>query len=242
MKPLALRKGMTGLTSFNAKANSDELVLEAYDVIGADFFGEGITVKSVSDALKSAGEYSKVTLRINSPGGDLFEGVAIYNVLRGLGKPVNVLVDGLAASAASLIAMAGDSIEMGEGSMIMIHNAMMLAMGNGTELRKAADVLDTVSASAADIYVSRTKLEKSDVTTMMDEETWLSAQEAVDKGFATAVTKSKSNGKAKAMASFDLSAFNNVPEELKMTAEEPEYVEDFRIAIFRKRLDLLRNS
>ena len=248
MKPLALRKGFTGLTTFKASTNSGELTLEIYDVIGADFFGEGITGKSVSDALNQNSGFSSITVRINSPGGDLFEGVAIYNLLRSQGKPVNVMVDGVAASAASIVAMAGDSITMGDGAMIMIHNAMALAFGNGNDLRTLADVLDTVSASAADVYVKRTGMNKADVQALMDAETWLGAQEAMDKGFATALANTKSAPKAKALAqAFDLSVFNNTPEALKATTEpeptpvaEPKHVEDPQITAIRERVAVLR--
>src|SRR5277367_6389500 len=97
-----LRNGKQGTTAFSAKANAGALELEVYDAIGADFFGDGITASAVSEAIKSAGDFSSVTVSINSPGGDLFEGVAIYNVLKACGKSVNVSVVGLAASAASL--------------------------------------------------------------------------------------------------------------------------------------------
>jgi ATP-dependent protease ClpP protease subunit len=148
MKLFNLRKDKTALLSFKAFTNSGELTLEVYDVIGADFFGNGITVNSVSDALQSAGDFSSVKLRINSPGGDLFQGVAIYNYLRSLGKPINVVVDGLAASAASLIAMAGDKREMGDGAMMMIHNAMMIAMGNA-KLHSRSNRTEWMTATTA---------------------------------------------------------------------------------------------
>ena len=156
-------------------------------------------------------------MRLNSPGGDAFEGVAIFNVLKNYGKPVNVAVDGLAASAASIIAMAGDTITMGEGSMLMIHNAMGIAMGNASDLRQLADTLDSVSASIADIYVTRTGNSKTSVLDMMSAETWMSATEAVKNGFATTVA-----GKGKVSNSFDLSAFKNTPEALKNVVKTKE--------------------
>src|SRR5690348_8015957 len=128
---------------FSASTQNNTLTLEVYDAIGADLFSEGITVQAVADALKTA--HDQVVLRINSPGGDAFEGVAIYNALRANGKPVSVFVDGLAASAASIVAMAGDNITMGKGSMMMIHAAVMLAIGNAETMRKSADVLDSVT-------------------------------------------------------------------------------------------------
>lgn len=200
-------------TTFTAKAEADTLTLEIYDAIGADWFGQGITASIVSDAMKTAGDYSCLNVRLNSPGGDLFEGVAIYNLFRSCGKPVNVSVDGLAASAASLVAMAGDTITMGVGTQMMIHRAMGGAMGYADDMRKLADILDSVSASAADIYVTRTGMKKDKVMKLMDAETWMSANEALDSGFATAVSEHKAQNVA---GRFDLSMFKNTPVSLQV--------------------------
>lgn len=247
MKFFNLRKDKAALVSFKASANAGDLVLEMYDVIGEDFFGQGITINSVSDALKSAGAFDSITVRLNSPGGDLFQGVGIYNLLKSQKKPVKTVVDGLAASAASLIAMAGDKREMGEGAMMMIHNAMALCGGNASDMRDMATVLDTVSASAAEVYVAATGMDKKQVQKMMDAETWLGAQECIDCGMAT--DKNDNDGDEISNA-FDLSIFKNTPEALKVKAEapaekpavepEPEYVEDPLVGLMRKRLELLR--
>jgi ATP-dependent protease ClpP protease subunit len=202
---------------FNAASEGKCLTMEIYDVIGADFFGDGITASAVSEALAQAGDHDSINLRINSPGGDAFEGVAIYNVLKNNGKPVTVDVDGLAASAASIVAMAGDKIRMGTGSMMMIHPAQGMAMGDAKAVRDFADTLDQVSASIADIYVERTKNSKKSVTEMMNAETWMSAKEAVKNGFATEVADGK-----KVSNVFDLSQFKNVPAELKNEAKTKE--------------------
>lgn len=202
---------------FNAAKKDNTLTLTVYDVIGADFFGNGITAQSVQEALD--GDYSDITLRVNSPGGDAFAGVAIYNLLRAQGKPVNVIVDGLAASAASIIAMAGDSITMGTGSMMMIHPAQGMALGDAKEVREFAETLDKVSDSIADIYVQRTANSKKAVTDMMNAETWMNATEAQDKGFASSVSKQQA-----IRNEFDLSAFKNTPVELQAKAEEVEDV------------------
>jgi ATP-dependent protease ClpP protease subunit len=204
---------------FNATEADKVLTLEVYDVIGADFFGEGITASAVSDAIAQAGEHDCIALRINSPGGDAFEGVAIYNLLKNNAKPVNVYVDGLAASAASIVAMSGDTINMGTGSMMMIHPAQGMAMGNAKEVRDFADTLDKVTDSIAEIYVARTKNSKKSVTEMMDAETWMSGKDAVKNGFATAVSPNN-----RVENRFDLSAFpyKNVPAELKNEAKTKE--------------------
>jgi len=237
-------------TAFRADASGGVLTLEIYDAIGADFFGEGITGKGISDAIAAAGEFSSITLRINSPGGDLFEGVTIYNLLKSQEKPVNVMIDGLAASAASLIAMAGDTCVMGEGSCMMIHQAMGMCGGYAQDFRQMADVLDTVTASAADIYVARTGLKKDEVMAMMTAETWMTPQEAIENKFATEMSSQKAN----VANAFNLSVFANVPVALKVTeeiAEEPTVVptnevEEFdwqaQMSILRKRLELSKRN
>lgn len=213
-----LRKEKTA-PAFSAKSSGDSLSLDIMDVIGNDWFGNGVTGQAVSDAIKNAASYKSITLNINSPGGDLFEGVAIHNLLKATGKPVNVNVLGLAASAASLVAMAGDTCTMQLGSQMMIHRALAMAAGFSDDMRKMADTLDQVSDSAADLYVARTGLSKDKVLDMMKAETWMSADQAKANGFATAVSKDQ----AKVSNSFDLSMFRNVPAELKNEAE-PEVV------------------
>src|SRR5579864_3298342 len=156
---------------FKAQANDGALSLDIFDVIGADFFGDGITGAMVSDALKSEPTYGSITLNLNSPGGDLFEGVAIYNILKASGKQVCVNVIGLAASAASLIAMAGDTITMQLGTQMMIHEALAMTAGFADDMRKMADTLDSVTASAADIYVAKTGMNKDAVLKLMAAET-----------------------------------------------------------------------
>jgi ATP-dependent protease ClpP protease subunit len=204
---------------FNAKQTGNTLTLAFYDAIGAaDFFGDGITPQMVSEAI-AQGDYSDITLRLNSPGGDAFAGVAIYNVLRASKKPVNVIVDGMAASAASIIAMAGDTITMNQGSVLMIHEAQGAAFGDKATMVKMADTLEKVTGSIADIYATRTGTAKKDVLAMMADETWMDSTDAVAKGFATTVSKESAIAN-----SFDLAAFSfrNVPESLRNEAKTKE--------------------
>jgi ATP-dependent protease ClpP protease subunit len=141
------------------------------------------TSESVASALAS--KPAAVKLRINSPGGDCFDALATYNLLRSSGAKVEVEVLGLAASAASLIAMAGDSVLMATGSMMMLHNPWTAAVGNSNDLREAADRLDKVRQSFLDIYQSKSGRAAEEVGAVMDDETWLTADEAVEFGFAT---------------------------------------------------------
>lgn len=207
-----------------AAVKDGTLEITIYGDIGESWWDDkGITPKSVKQEMDDAGDYDKLSVRINSPGGNAFDGVAIYNVLRAPKKPVAVIVDGIAASAASIIAMAGDTVTMGTGSMMMLHNPWTFAMGNAADLRAQADVLDQIADSMADIYVARSGKTKKEVRDILDAETWLSAQEAVDEGFATEVAETPESAKALAMAkSFPLlSKLRNVPEELKAKAEVP---------------------
>ena len=186
---------------FNATKTNDNLTLSIYGPIGADMFGDGISAKSVSDAL--AEDSKSITVRLNSPGGSAYDGVTIYNLLKGCSRPVNVIVDGMAASAASIVAMAGTSVTMSLGSVLMIHNGMSMCYGDANDMRKQADTLDTVTSGIQDIYIAKAGLKRSEVAEMMDAETWMTADEAVEKGFATAVAKDKKAVKN----SFDLGKF-----------------------------------
>lgn len=204
---------------------SGVLEILVYDEIGIDWWtGEGVTAKSVKSSLDQAGAFSSITLRINSPGGDVFEGAAIYSLMRDSGKPVNVFVDGIAASAASVIAMAGDTITMSPVAMMMVHNAWTVCAGNSKEMRKCADLLDKVSGSMAQAYVDRTGKTAAEIQAVLDEETWMGAQECVDQGFATAVAEPAPKEDAAAMAlagSFRaLTKMGKVPDVLKASASE----------------------
>lgn len=169
--------------NLNKKDDGTTPVLSIFDDIGA----YGVSAKDFINQLNSiSGE--EVSVEINSPGGDVFAGLAIHNSLRACGKTVNVKVMGLAASAASLVAMAGDSIEMPENTFMMVHNPWGFAMGNADEMRSTADVLDKIGASLASTYAKRTGKSDDEITALLNAETWMTAQEALDAGFATKVT------------------------------------------------------
>lgn len=205
---------------FNVTNSNGNLTLDLYDYIGAvDYDGSGITEGNVSEALKNS-DADSVTLNINSPGGDAFQGVAIHNVLAQSSKQVHVNVVGLAASAASIVAMAGDTITMHSGSMLMIHPAQAMGMGSADDMRKLADTLDTVTGSIADIYVAKTGLAKTKVLDLMQAETWMDATDAVKQGFATTTASDKQA----VQNSCDLSILNykRVPAEMVNVAKTEE--------------------
>lgn len=204
-------------------ALKDNGVLEmtVYEEIGADWFGTGVTAKSFKQQIDAAGPFNRIAVRINSPGGDAFEGCAIFNLLRAQKKPVDVAIDGLAASAASIIAMAGDTITMGHNAMMMIHDAWSICIGNDEDMRKMADTLAKVSESIAQTYVDRTGKSMDDVKVLMDAETWMSAEECLAGGFATAIAKDDSAGAMALASSFkSLAKLKNVPEQLKAVKNE----------------------
>lgn len=183
-----------------AKADGE---IEVLGEIGDSGWGaECTTAKMVKDQLKAIGK-QPVLVTVNSPGGDAFEGIAIYNLLREHAAKVTVHVLGLAASAASIIAMAGETVRMGEGAFLMIHSSSGLVMGNQKDMREFADLLESIDDSVAGLYATRTGKSKASIIEMMQKETWLSAAEAIKAGFADANVPEK---KAKAATSSAVSA------------------------------------
>lgn len=159
---------------------SDELTI--YDSIGAG----GVSAADVADRLKGFNG-DTLDVRINSPGGSAFDGFAIYAQLKRHTATVNVTVDGVAASAASIVAMAGDSITMGDGSMMMVHEGRGGVFGSSADMRAWASLLDKLNAGLVGIYAKRTGKAEADVRTMLAAETWLTAAEAVAGKFADKV-------------------------------------------------------
>jgi ATP-dependent protease ClpP protease subunit len=174
-------------------AAGGKATIRIYGDIGESWWGDSVTAKSFSDELEELGNLSSIELHLNSPGGDAFDGVAIMNVLRDHPADVTVIVDGLAASAASMIAMAGDTVIMGRGSQLMIHDAAFYGFGNAAELRKAALVLDSISDSMAAVYAERAGGTTADWRTVMAEETWYGAEEAVEAGLADQIRAVKAD-------------------------------------------------
>jgi len=149
-----------------------------WGVTAADFIADLNNHKGVSD----------INLSIHSPGGSVLDGFAMYNALKYHPAKVHGTVEGIAASAASFVLMAADTISMPEDAFIMIHNAWGGAMGDADELRSAADVIDKLQDSIVNIYEKRTGLKESELRDMMRDETWLNAQDAIDKGFIDTIT------------------------------------------------------
>jgi ATP-dependent Clp protease, protease subunit len=158
-----------------------------YDIIGEDVWtGGGFTAKRMAGALRAIGP-KDVTVKINSPGGSVFEGFAIYNELRQHKAKVTVEVMGIAASAAAYIAMAGDEIRMGLGSFLMVHNSWGMAVGNRNDLASAITTLEQIDNAQIDIFEARTGLSRKKIEDYMDAETFFGATDAVKAGFADTV-------------------------------------------------------
>lgn len=177
--PSALERWNGGIKAAAADDNS----ISVFDVIGQDYWGEGVTAQRIAGALRAMSG-ADVTVNINSPGGDMFEGLAIYNLLREYEGRVTVKVLGIAASAASIIAMAGDEIRIGRGAFLMIHNCWVCAMGNRQDFAELAASLQPFDCAMADIYASRSGLDISAVQALMDAESYIGGSEAIEKGLA----------------------------------------------------------
>lgn len=171
-------------------AADDENTISMFDPIGYDYWsGDGVTAKRVGAVLRNLGG-ADVTVNINSPGGDMFEGLAIYNQLREYKGKVTVQILGLAASAASIIAMAGDEVRMGLGAFLMIHNCWVGIAANRLGLREMADSLEPFDKAMAGIYAAHTGGDIAVMQALMDAESWIGGSDAVDQGFADALLDS----------------------------------------------------
>jgi ATP-dependent protease ClpP protease subunit len=164
--------------------NEHEAEILMYDYIGG-YDDECVrqSAKNFIDKLKALGNVSEITLRINSGGGDVFEAQAIYSYLKTHKARKTVRIDGLAASAASFVAMSGDKIVMPANALMMIHNPATVAWGEAGDMRKAAEFLDKVRDAIAAVYRAKTGLDHDKIVSMMDEETWMTADEALSSGF-----------------------------------------------------------
>jgi ATP-dependent protease ClpP protease subunit len=186
------------------KANEAEILL--YEEIDQYF---GIGAKAFREELKAAGDVSRIKVRVNSPGGNIFDGLAIYNSLKSHPAHKVVVIDGVALSMASVIAMAGDEIEIAESGFIMIHNPTNVAVGDSEDMRQMSDLLDKLKDQLVNIYALRTKQDPETIASWMDSETWMTAAESVERGFADRSMKTLA-----VAATFDMSRFSNTPTNL----------------------------
>ena len=196
--------------------SAGEAEISIFGPIGGDGWGGGVSLAQLQEALDQVPAASQIKLLLNSPGGDAFDGMAMYNLLSRVRDRLTVEVLGWAASAASVVALAGKDLVMGEGSYLMIHEPWAITIGPADDHRKMAEDLDKMVGAFADFYAAHSDLPRADILEAMKAETWYTAQEAVDAGFATSVSDSA----AIAASSTDFAEFRykRVPDGLGTTA------------------------
>jgi len=174
------------------------------DIVDYAFWENDVDANTIRNQLKDL-QVSEIDVHINSYGGDVFTGIAIYNMLKNHSAKINVYIDGCACSIASVIAMAGDKIYMPKNALMMIHNCWTIAMGNSKDLRKTADDLDVIMNASIESYMARVKITREELIELLDNETWLTAEECVEKGFADEILPlNEENGISQKAVLFDL--------------------------------------
>lgn len=220
---------------------SNPLAGEIYiysEISSEQFWGDETTATTFKEELEAMGDLQTLNIYINSPGGSVFEGNSIYNIIKRHKAHVNVHIDGVAASIASVIAMAGDTIFMPKNAMMMIHNPWVMTAGNASELRKQADDMDRIRESLVEAYLAKSngKIERSNLIELLDAETWLTATECVAYGLADVVEETQTMA---ACADTKLFAkYQNTPgkflQPVDKQDEEPKLTDSERA--FRKQL------
>jgi len=218
-----------------AESNTTEVMI--YDEIGL----YGVNAKSFVEEIKEIPNSASVLLRINSPGGSVVDGLAIYDAVNRLPQKVTSRIEGIAASMASVIALAADEVVMSENSLYMIHNVWGGEVGDSDDLRKAADLMDKMSDRLVNIYVSKTGKSEEQVRSWMDEETWFDSSEAFESGFINSIEEP-----VRMAAKFDINKydyknkvlvnnlFNNIKKENQME-KEFENLKSFISELFNKK-------
>lgn len=218
MKILQLLRDNAGRAKLPAnlvRNSADEATLYIYDVIDSYW---GISAKSVIDALAAVADVPTVHVRINSPGGDVFEGRAIVEALKRFNGKTIAHVDSLAASAATSIAIACSEVEIAQGAFFMIHNASCLVWGDKTAMRDTADLLEKVEGTIVLDYTNKTGKDAADVVAWMDAETWFTADEAIANGFCDRLA---ATAEKKASNTWNLAAYSKAPKALEPVAPPP---------------------
>ncbi|MCM3761041.1 Clp protease ClpP [Alkalihalobacillus oceani] len=201
----------------NLDEKTGELTLYG-DIANETWWGDEVTPKTFKADLDGLGDMDTLNIYINSPGGDVFAGQAIHSMLKRHPAHKNVYIDGLAASIASVIAMAGDTIFMPKNAMMMIHHPWTFGIGNAAEFRKLADDLDKIGESLIAAYERRSALIKDEIVELMNEETWLTADECKEYGFCDVVEEEKQL--AASMDKTLLTRYKNTPKEF-LTKSKP---------------------
>lgn len=223
------------MKKFEIKAKNKKAEIWIYEDIGDTWLG-GISSKTFAEELKAAGDVDIINLYINSSGGSVMDGLAIFNSLRRHKARKIVDIDGFAVSIASLIAMSGDEIRMAKNGMLMAHNPWIITSGTADELRDQAEAMDKIKSGLVSTYANQTGKEDSEISDMMTAETWFTADEALDYGLIHEITAEQNIS-----AHFDFKKFKNAPDRLRQPAktQTPEPPKSFKgISDWEKRIAL----
>jgi ATP-dependent Clp endopeptidase proteolytic subunit ClpP len=202
------------------KADKSEIWI--YEEIGEDFWtGGGITAKNFQKEL-SAITSKQIDLHINSPGGAVFDGVTIYNLLRQHPANITTYIDGIAASIASVIALAGNKVIMAENALYMMHNPSGLVMGNSEDMRKMAEVLDKIRGTMTGVYMGKSGKEEQEINAMLDAETWMTADEAMEAGLIDEIgVEMDMAACARFIPIMAKAGFKHVPDSIRENKKDP---------------------
>lgn len=212
----------------NVATSTTEIIV--YGDIGDSWWGDSISASDIDRALKDV-KTDNITVRINSPGGNAFDGITIYNRLKDHSAKVKVIVDGWACSAASIIAMSADELVMNTGSMLMIHQASIGIYGNKDELEKEAELLGKLDSNLVDIYMTKALVDRKEIEQMVKNETWFTAEEAIAIGFATSVedtNEDTTNQGAEAFKNSVLARFKKEPQQPAASATTNNILANFK--------------
>ena len=217
--------------------NDERILMLNGEISNETWFGDEITPKEFRGELNSG--QGKVTVWINSPGGDCFAAAQIYNMLMEYSGPVDVHIDGIAASAASVIAMAGNHVAISPVGMMMIHNPATVSIGDEREMKKAMEMLSEVKESIINAYELKTGLPRKQLSNMMNAESWMNAQKAVELGFADSILYDgdDEDDEPEGMIFSRAAVTNSLIEKLKARMPKPD--NRVEASAFKKRLDLI---
>lgn len=195
------------------------------DIVSDKWFDDDVTATDFKKSLDELGDLSEIDVHINSSGGNVFAGHAIYNMLKMHSAKINIYIDALAASIASVIAMSGDTIFMHKNSFLMIHNSWIMAVGNAKELRETADLLDKTDKASNHAYLDKAKnLTEEELQQMLDEETWLTADEALKYGFIDVILDA--NEMAASISKTSLKHFQKTPKVIEKDIDKITKISD----------------
>jgi len=211
------------------KCQDGKAEVHIYDVIG-NYWGEGISADQFRQDIESLGDVESLTVRINSPGGAVFDGLTMYNALRRLEIPVTAAVDGVAASAAAIVAMGADTVTMSETARMMIHEAMGMSDGRAEDHRAMAERLDSINDSQVGIFMDKAGATAVGIRDMLAAETWFTGPEALSAGFADEVTEA-----LQIAACIPEGQYQNAPPELVLMGSSKTTPEPSPAQIARKK-------